>query len=123
MQLTTIPTVPAQDLTLTTELRGDFTVLDVAGELDLSTIATFDIELETALAAGPVVVVLADCTFIDSSALQSLVRAHRVVREGKGCAVLLVAPSQPARRVLEVAALDRFMPVFDTLGAALESTA
>jgi anti-sigma B factor antagonist len=123
MSPSTLPTMPAQDLTLTTEMRADSMVIRVAGELDLSTVAAFDAALEQALAVGPVVVELSECTFIDSSALQSLVRAHRIVREGEGGAILLVAPSQPARRVLEVAALDRFMPVFETVDEALDSTA
>ncbi|MCY7301467.1 MAG: STAS domain-containing protein [Thermoleophilia bacterium] len=109
-----------EDLTLTTEMRAESTVLHVAGELDLSTVAAFDTELERALALGRVVVVLSDCTFIDSSALQSLVRAHRAARTPEqNEALVLVAPSQPARRVLEIAALDRLVPMFDTLDDAL----
>ena len=120
----TLSTMTPEDLTLTTEVRADSTVLHVAGELDLSTVAVFDAELERALALGPVVVVLSECTFIDSSALQSLVRAHRGAPEHEQHGALaLVAPSQPARRVLEIAALDRLVPIFDTLDDALASTA
>ena len=97
-------------------------MIHVAGELDLSTVAAFDAELEQSLAEERIVVVLSDCTFIDSSALQSLVRAQRVVRDSGG-ELVLVAPSQPARRVLEVAALDRVIPVFETVAEALTSTA
>lgn len=111
------------DLTLTTERRAERSVLHVAGELDLSTVATFDAELERALAVGGVVVVLSECTFIDSSALQSLVRAYRAVPDAVNASLALVAPSQPARRVLEIAALDRVVPIFDTLDDALASTA
>lgn len=118
-----LSTMTAQDLTLTSETRAEATVLHVAGELDLSTVAAFDAELQRALGLGRVIVVLSECTFIDSSALQSLVRAHRVVRESDDQTIVLVAPSQPARRVLEIAALDRFVPVFDTLSDALASTA
>ncbi len=113
--------MPAEDLDLTTETRAESTVIHVAGELDLSTVPRFDAELEQASTGGRVVIVLADCTFIDSSALQSLVRAQRIVSE-RGGAIALVAPSQPARRVLEVAALDRFIPVFATLDVALAAT-
>jgi len=113
-----------QDLTVTTEVRGESAVLHVAGELDLATVAQFVTELERARAHRRVVVVLTECTFIDSSALQALVRAHRVVPElGQNGTLLLVAPSQPARRVLEIAALDRLVPMFDTLDDALAFTA
>ena len=114
--------MPTQDLTLTTEMRADSTVIHVVGELDLSTVARFDSELEQALTTSRVVVVLSECTFIDSSALQSLVRAQRVIRDAGGV-ISLVAPSQPARRVLEVSTLDRILSVFDTLDDALISTA
>lgn len=114
--------MPDEDLDLTTERRGEFTIIHVAGELDLSTVARFDAELDQAVTMGRVVVVLAECTFIDSSALQALVRAQRGVAE-RGGTIALVAPSQPARRVLEVAALDRFFPVFATLDVALTANA
>ncbi len=120
----TLSTMTPEDLTLTTEMRAESTVLHVAGELDLSTVAAFDTALERALAVGRVVVVLSNCTFIDSSALQSLVRAHRAVPENEqNRTLVLVAPSQPARRVLEIAALDRLVPMFDTLDGALAATA
>ena len=41
-----------------------------------------------------------------------------MAREAGG-AFSLVSPSQPVRRVLEVAALDRVIPVFATLDEAL----
>ena len=113
--------MPAQDLMLTSETSDDATVLHVAGELDLSTVAAFDTALEQSRLSGRVIVVLSECTFIDSSALQSLVRAERTARESGG-SLALVAPTQPARRVLEVAALDRFVAVFDNLPDALTST-
>ena len=118
----TLSVMPAPDLILTTEMQESTTVIHVVGELDLSTVDAFDAELERSVAAGSVVVVLSECTFIDSSALQSLVRARRVVSSAGG-EIVLVAPSQPARRVLEVAALDRLMPVFETLDEAFISSA
>jgi anti-sigma B factor antagonist len=114
--------MPAQDLTLTSEANEGATVLHVIGELDLSTVAAFDTALEQSPLSGRTIVVLSECTFIDSSALQSLVRAERTARD-RGGSLALVAPSQPARRVLEVAALDRFVSVFDSLDEALASTA
>ncbi len=118
----TLRAIPAGDLTLTTGTDGGASIIHVVGELDLSTIAALDAELELSLPAGRVVVNLSECTFIDSSALRSLVRAQRAVSEGGGN-LALVAPSQPARRVLEVVALDRFIPVFETVAEAVSSSA
>ena len=91
----------------------------MVGELDLSTVAVFDAELERSL-GDDLVIVLTECTFIDSSALRSLVQAQRAAQDG-GNDLALVAPSQPARRVLEVAALDRLMRVYETLDDAVVS--
>lgn len=106
-------------LTLRTDVEDGASIVHVTGELDLATVAAFDTELESS-PADRVVIVLAECTFIDSSALRSLVRAHRSAGENGG-ALALVAPTQPARRVLEVATLDRVIPVFDTVPEAVAS--
>ena len=119
---TTLRAMPAGDLTLTIGTDGGASIIHVIGELDLSTIAALDAELELSLPAGRVVVILSECTFIDSSALRSLVRSQRAVSEGGG-SLALVAPSQAARRVLEVTALDRFIPVFETVAEAVSSSA
>ncbi len=119
---TRIPTVPEPALTLSTETTEGVRVTHVVGELDLSTVAAFDEELDQSFAAGRQVVVLAECTFIDSSALRALVRAQRRISEAGG-RLTLVAPSQPARRTLEIAALDRFLPVYETLAEAVTSFA
>ena len=122
LHLSTLRAMPAGDLTLTTGTDGGASIIHVVGELDLSTIAALDAELELSLPVGRVVVNLSECTFIDSSALRSLVRAQRAVSEGGG-SLALVAPSQAARRVLEVTALDRFIPVFETVAEAVSSSA
>lgn len=120
--VTTIEAMPESPLTLSTEQAEGVSVIHVTGDLDLSTIGAFDAELEQALESGRLVIELADCTFIDSSALRALVRAQKLVTRAGG-ELALVAPSQPARRVLEIATLDRFMPVFGTLGEAVTSFA
>lgn len=108
-------------LTLQTVLQGDVAVVHVTGDLDLSTVAAFDAELER-IGAGHAVIELSGCTFVDSSALRALVRAQKRVRAAGG-ELALVAPSQPARRVLEIATLDRFVPVFGTVEDAVTSLA
>lgn len=119
---TTIGLVPESPLMLSTEQAEGVSVIHVTGDLDLSTIGAFDAELEQALEAERLVIELAECTFIDSSALRALVRAQKLVTRAGG-ELALVAPSQPARRVLEIATLDRFVPVFGTVGEAVTSFA
>jgi anti-anti-sigma factor len=110
------------ELSLSTDTSEGLAVVRVAGDLDLSTIATFEHELEPSLTAALVVVELTGCTFLDSSALRTLVRAQRRVDEAGG-RLVLVAPSQPARRVLDLATLDRFIPVAATVEEAVNSVA
>jgi anti-sigma B factor antagonist len=114
--------MPGEDLTLTTETEGAASIVHVVGELDLSTISVFEAEIERSISDGLVVVELSECAFIDSSALRSLVRTHRTLRDVGG-ELALVAPSQPARRVLEIAALDQLLPVFGSVGEAVRSLA
>lgn len=104
-------------LSLSTETSEGLAVVRVAGDFDLSTVAAFEAELASSVTAGLVAVELSGCTFLDSSGLQTLVRAHRRVAEAGG-RLVLVAPSAPARRVLAIATLDRFIPVAATLEEA-----
>jgi anti-sigma B factor antagonist len=120
--VTTIGVMAELPLLLSTERAEGVSVLKVTGDLDLSTIDAFDAELEQSLDSERLVIELADCTFIDSSALRALVRAQKLVTRAGG-ELALVAPSQPARRVLEIATLDRFVPVFGTVGEAVTSFA
>ena len=114
--------MPDTDLILSTDSSDGLTVVHVGGDFDLSTVPAFEAELEPSLSTKLLVVDLAECTFIDSSALRSLVRAQRRVSETGG-RLGLVAPSQPVRRVLEVAALDRVVPVWETVDEAVTSVA
>jgi anti-anti-sigma factor len=114
--------VSTADLSLSTTLSDGLAVLHVSGDFDLSTVPAFDAEVEHSLSAPLLVVELAGCTFLDSSALRALVRAQRRSAE-RGGRLMLVAPSQPARRVIEMATLDRFVPVSETLEEAVNSVA
>ena len=119
---TTLSPVRDAELSLSTETSEGLAVVRVAGDFDLSTIDVFDEELEPSVSADLVVIELSGCTFLDSSGLRTLVRAQRRVAEAGG-RLVLVAPSQPARRVLDIATLDRFIPVAATLEEAVNSVA
>ena len=92
-------------------------VLVIEGELDMATASEFESALETAFAgSAPVVVDLTGCSFLDSTALNVLVRAHR---RGEGRRLSLVVPeSSDVLRVFEVTQLDRVLDVQPTRAAA-----
>jgi anti-anti-sigma factor len=109
--------MPDGSLQLSTKsLPAGGTVVSVAGELDLSTVAAFEAELATLVRHDRVIVDLTDCTFLDSSALRALVVAHRAATE-EGGTFLLAAPTPAIRRVLEVASIDRVIAVADAVDA------
>jgi anti-anti-sigma factor len=110
--------MPDGSLQLTTRaLPAGGTVVCVAGELDLSNVSVFEAELAGVLSQGRVVVDLAECTFLDSSALRALVVAHRAAT-GEGGEFSLSAPTPAVRRVLEVASIDLLITVADDVDAA-----
>jgi anti-sigma B factor antagonist len=108
---------PAQDdrwqpLTIDERRVDGHFVLEVAGEVDLSSVG----ELRDALAraaetqAARVVLDLSGVGFMDSTGLTALVLAHRAldVPERR---FAVICPEGPVRRLLELAGLDRIVSV------------
>jgi anti-sigma B factor antagonist len=89
-------------------------VVWVAGELDLATRDQVEPRL-TALATSEAALILdlRQCTFIDSSALALLVQLHQELsrRDGGAPALALVVGNPEVGRILELAGLDRVLPV------------
>jgi anti-sigma B factor antagonist len=94
-------------------------VLNVAGEVDVGTAPTLVAALEAALTSWEreIWVDLTGVTFMDSSGLHALMEIRdRLQRDGRRFAV--IAPRGPVRRVLELTALDRILPVFTDRSSA-----
>jgi anti-anti-sigma factor len=86
-------------------------VIDVCGDLDLSTVARIRERLEAAMAARPphLVVDLSKCAFVDASALAMLLEAHRrTCRSGGRFTLRGCSP-----RVLRLLSLTGLRRVFD----------
>lgn len=96
---------------------GRAAVVQVQGELDLSTAPRLRQELVTLADDGvlDVTVDLADIGFIDSSGLSALVAAHRRLRE-QGGDLGLRAPSPSTRKVLEITGLTGLLRLEATEG-------
>jgi anti-anti-sigma factor len=103
------------------EIGRDIALVSVSGELDLFA----ERELREALAAAdklgsPTVVVdLSAVSFMDSTVCRILV-GEATRRRREGGALVLVSNRNRARRVLEVAGIDRVIPVHPTLHAAFK---
>jgi anti-anti-sigma factor len=102
--------------------------IDVEGELVLDTVEVLESQLADAIAKGrtPIVLDFARCTYIDSSGIRALLRAHRALlgRDGGSSpALAVVGPSLSMRRALELTAIDRVIPIFQTAAEALDALA
>jgi anti-sigma B factor antagonist len=97
---------------------GAWTVVRLAGEVDLSWSAQVRQAVLAALASGePVGVELSRVSYIDSSGIAALVEGFQNAR-GRGQSFVLVAPSAPVRAVLRLARLDRVFELVDRLEGA-----
>ena len=96
------------------------TVISVRGELDARTVDELaDPLLEAVRSGDEVAVDLSACDYVDSSVVAAIVVAHQTLQRG-GAALRLVArlESQPVR-VLRITGLYSSLPVYFTLGAAV----
>jgi anti-sigma B factor antagonist len=97
------------------------TVISVRGELDATTVGNLAEPLLDAVRSGEEVIVdLSGCEYVDSSVVAAIVVAHQTMQRD-GAALRLVArlESQPVR-VLRITDLYAYLPVFFTLGAAVD---
>jgi anti-sigma B factor antagonist len=94
-------------------------VLVVYGELDVLTSPRLHEAISLVVSEKPAVFLIdmANVTFIDSSALGTLVSAHRHMAEGGG-ELRLVAVSPTSARVFEVAGLSERFQLFPDMDSA-----
>ena len=104
---------------LETRMDAKATVLALSGEVDLRhSPALRKALMELMLQRCHVVVDLSQVEYIDSSGIAGLVEAYQSARKN-GTSFALAAISDPVRRVLQLARLDRVFTLFDTVEAAL----
>ena len=108
-----------QPVVAAVEQCGDAIVVRLAGELDLYNAEDARAAIGEAAGQKPerVVVDLAQVVFIDSTGLGVLVEGRTKLENRR--AFLLAAVQIETRRALEISGLDRYLPVFDTVDAAL----
>jgi len=107
------------------ELEGGIRLLEVNGELDLSTATQLEGPLEAAISSpkAAVLIDLTDCTFIDSTGIALVVRAWQRVDAAAGNGgeggLVLCCQNEQVRRVLEVTGLEHSLRVFGTRDEAV----
>ena len=104
-------------------VAGGARLVTLRGELDAHDAPTMRETFATALDDAPaharVVLDLGQVTFLDSTALGSIIGLLRRVREADG-ELRVVLPSAPAVRIFEITGLDGILETYPTRAAALE---
>jgi anti-anti-sigma factor len=95
-------------------------VLGVHGEVDLATSPKLHEALDALDPDVGLVVDLSDVSFLDSSGLTELVRAHERHAEAGG--VRLVVASKGIRRVLEVSGLTEVFSIYESSDDAIRGS-
>src|SRR4051794_12581843 len=105
--------------------EGDTTVVNVTGEVDMETGPAFQRGLLHAIGAGRggLIVDLSQATFLDSSALTSLVNAFDSLRKLGGGKLAIVATDPRMRALFDVARLERDFQIFDNRADAIQAVA
>ncbi|MEV4829608.1 MULTISPECIES: STAS domain-containing protein [unclassified Micromonospora] len=104
------------EFTMSTRQEGAGTVLEIAGDLDMSTTPQLRERLREVVEGGARVVVvdLTGVGFMDSSGLGALVVAYRELRERNGW-LGLAGVRRPVRTVLSITSVDQVIGIFDTV--------
>jgi anti-anti-sigma factor len=98
-------------------------LLRLEGELDVATTPRFRTEVERGLEAGKqaVVIDMEEVTFMDSSMLKELLRAHSELSP-RGGVLVLAAVHPTVRRLLELTRTSELLRLADTREEALALT-
>jgi anti-anti-sigma factor len=96
---------------------GDTHVIELAGELDLTTAADVDREVRRVehTSAHVVAIDLHDLTFIDSTGIRVMVQAQRRSIAGGGRRLAIVKGTEPVQRLFDICGVAATMPFVDRL--------
>jgi anti-sigma B factor antagonist len=101
-----------------TERNHRIAIVFATGELDAFAAPDLEAALTGVRGEELVLADLAQVSFMDSTALGLVVRAARELRTA-GATFRVVLPTGTARRIFEITALDRVLPVAETRASAL----
>jgi anti-sigma B factor antagonist len=105
------------------ELAGGVPVVAVPEEIDMANAEELGSALLEAAAGSPGTLVadMSRTQYCDSSGIHALLAAHKRA-QANGCELLLVVPDAAVRRVFTITGIDRLIPYFTSLDAALAHT-
>jgi anti-sigma B factor antagonist len=112
------------DLSISSEVREEVTVVHVGGEIDVYTAPVLREHLDEHIMQGrhQLVVDLGDVSFMDSTGLGVLVGRLKLVRVKNGT-LRLVCSSERILKVFSITGLDKVFQIFATVDDAVAATA
>lgn len=108
------------DFALTTELRDEFTIVGVSGELDVYTAPALEEVLADLVDEGAtdLIVDLSSVDFMDSTGLGLLIKALKWIRERDGSLGIVVVTDK-IRKVFQITGLDSVLSLHESIDAAV----
>jgi anti-anti-sigma factor len=98
-------------------------VVRLVGEADVTTPALgHALRAETAKRPALLLLEMSALTFMDSSALNAIIRAHEEL-DAAGCGLALAAPWGSVARMLAISGVYQMIPVYASVEEALDSAA
>jgi len=102
------------------ELGGEIGVISLRGELGIGSVSQLQPALEEAMGRdGPLVIDLAEVSFLDSQGLYALLVLRKRLRAGDRPLAVVCAPGTDVEMVLEVSGTREIFDVFPTRTAAV----
>jgi len=110
------------EISLESEVRDDWTVLSVKGEVDIYTSPTFRDELIRLIEQGgnQLVIDLLGVDFMDSTGLTVLIFGKKRINESDGD-MKLVCGEGPVQKILTVTGLDKVFSIHPSVDEAIKS--
>ncbi|MBD5656314.1 MAG: STAS domain-containing protein [Candidatus Eremiobacteraeota bacterium] len=104
------------------ERHGNTVVITPRCDLDIASREMFSAAIVSAAkaSAGPIVVSLLHCQYVDSTALYAIAKAHRSLGSRIS---LVIAPGAHIARIFEIAGFDKFIAMHPSLDAVAAFTA
>jgi anti-anti-sigma factor len=101
-------------------MRHAPSVVEVKGELDLSTVSRWEENVEAVGRDATVIVLdLSEVGFVDSAGVRTLFRLARTAKD-QGARLVIVAPHDgPVRRLLDILGIESMTPLCETRAEAL----
>jgi len=106
-------------LTALVTVEAPYTLVELAGEADVTGIQSLNavLEAETSKRPGLLIIEMSGLRYMDSAALHAILRAHLALGKTSG-RLALVSPSDAVARLLQMTEADQVVPVYPSIADA-----